>query len=305
GGLDLLGADGVLGGARRVGVLDRAADGAGVAVGEIDGELGGDPGESATAQGGLGVGPLLRGAQGGGGLLVGGLDLLLLCRGGGDGLLAFLRGAQRETCVPEGGRRRASLVPGGDLLGAPGGSCLELFGEGGEGGGRGGELFAACGELLLACGQGLLELDELLQRAGRGGGLVGRGDQLLGGLCPLQQVHELRMPRAGAARELREGLDRGGGLGGGGVAAAQHLDDGARGLVALEGGARGVEGGLLALEPLGEGVELASAVDALQRGDGGVRRGPRGLFGAPRLLGGYGGLVGPRGHGGEVLLGEF
>src|SRR5699024_5366666 len=111
--------------------------------------------------------------------------------------------------------------------------------------------------------------------------------------------------RAGAARELREGLDRGGGLGGGGVAAAQHLDDGARGLVALEGGARGVEGGLLALEPLGEGVELASAVDALQRGDGGVRRGPRGLFGAPRLLGGYGGLVGPRGHGGEVLLGEF
>src|SRR5699024_10997511 len=98
GGLDLLGADGVLGGPRRVGVLDRAADGAGVAVGEVDGELGGDPGEAATAQSGLGVGPLLRGAQGGGGLLVGGLDLLLLCRGGGDGLPAFLRGAQRETC---------------------------------------------------------------------------------------------------------------------------------------------------------------------------------------------------------------
>ena len=113
------------------------------------------------------------------------------------------------------------------------------------------------------------------------------------------------MPRAGAARELREGLDRGGGLGGGGVAAAQHLDDGARGLVTLEGGARGLEGGLLALEPLGEGVELASAVDALQRGDGGVRCGPCGLFGAPRPLGGRGGLVGPRGHGGEVLLGEF
>src|SRR5699024_687881 len=71
------------------------------------------------------------------------------------------------------------------------------------------------------------------------------------------------------------------------------------------GGARGLEGGLLALEPLGEGVELASAVDALQRGDGGVRCGPCGLFGAPRPLGGRGGLVGPRGHGGEVLLGEF
>src|SRR5699024_6220570 len=183
-----------------------------------------------TAQRGLGLGPLLRGAQGGGGLRVGGLDLLLLGRGGGDGLLSFLRGAQREACVPEGGRRGAGRVPGGDLLRAPGGPGFELLGEGGERGGRRGELFAPCGELLCACGQGLFELDELLQRAGRGGGLVGRGDQLLGGLLPLQQVHELRMQRAGAARELREGLDRGGGLGGGGVAAAQHLDDGARGL---------------------------------------------------------------------------
>src|SRR5699024_8146069 len=161
GGLDLLGADGVLGGPRRVGVLDRAADGAGVAVGEVDGELGGDPGEAATAQSGLGVGPLLRGAQGGGGLLVGGLTLLLLCRG-----------AQRETCVPEGGRRRACLVPGGDLLRAPGGPGFELLGEGGEGGGRRGELLAPCGELLFACGQALLELDQLLQRTGCGGGLV-------------------------------------------------------------------------------------------------------------------------------------
>src|SRR5699024_2585904 len=222
-----------------------------------------------------------------------------------DGLLSFLRGAQREACVPEGGRRGAGRVPGGDLLRAPGGPGFELLGEGGERGRRRGELFAPCGELLFACGQGLFELDELLQRAGRGGGLVGRGDQLFGRLLPLQQVHELRRPRAGAARELRGGVGRGGGVGGGGVAAAQHLDDGARGLVALEGGAGGVEGGLLALEPLGEGVELASAVDALQRGDGGVRGGPCGLLGGTGALGRRGGLVGPGGHGGEVLLGEL
>src|SRR5699024_4577755 len=79
-------------------------------------------------------------------------DLLLLCRGGGDGLPAFLRGAQRETCVPEGGRRRACLVPGGDLLRAPGGPGFERLGEGGEGGGRRGGLLAPCGRVLFACG---------------------------------------------------------------------------------------------------------------------------------------------------------
>src|SRR5699024_11254509 len=89
-------------------------------------------------------------------------------RGGGDGLLSFLRGAQLEACVPEGGRRGACLVPGGDLLRAPGGPGFELLGEGGEGGGRRGELFAPCGELLFASGQGLFELDELLQRTGCG-----------------------------------------------------------------------------------------------------------------------------------------
>src|SRR5699024_12241818 len=139
-------------------------------------------------------------------LVVACLDLLRLRRGGGDDLPACPRGAQREACVPEGGRRRACLVPGGDLLRAPGGPGFELLGEGGEGGGGRGELLAPCGELLFACGQALLELDQLLQRTGCGGGLVGRGDQRLGGLCPLQQVHEIRMPRAGAARELREGL---------------------------------------------------------------------------------------------------
>src|SRR5699024_12093337 len=92
-----------------IGALGRAACGAGVPGGEVDGELGGDPGEAPTAQRGLGLGPLLRGAQGGGGLRVGGLDLLLLGRGGGDGLLSFLRGAQREACVPEGDRKSTRL----------------------------------------------------------------------------------------------------------------------------------------------------------------------------------------------------
>src|SRR5699024_8991435 len=66
-----------------------------------------------------------------------------------------------------------------------------------------------------------------------------------------------------------------------------------------------VAAGLLGLEPLGEGVELAAAVDALQRGDGGVRGGPCGLLGGTGALGRRGGLVGPCGHGGEVLLGEL
>src|SRR5699024_5287059 len=53
GGLDLFGADGVLGRIGGVRVLEGAAHGAGGPVLEVGGELGGDPGEASAAQRGL------------------------------------------------------------------------------------------------------------------------------------------------------------------------------------------------------------------------------------------------------------
>src|SRR5699024_2566402 len=91
---------------------------------------------------------------------------------------------------------------------------------------------------------------------------------------------------------------------GGGVPSAQQLDDGACGLVPLEGGAGPVDLGLLGLEPGGELVEGAAAVDAGERGACGLGGGAGGLLGFLRGGGGGGGLGGAVGDGGELRVGR-
>src|SRR5690606_7817865 len=141
----------------------------------------------------------------------------------------------------------AGGVARGDLLGALYRAGRELLGELGERRPRGLERLAAGGERLLPCGQAGLELGEGGEGACGGGGLVGGGGEVLVGLLPLEQVHQVAVLRRGGARALGEGLDRGGDLCRGGVAAAQDVEDGPRGLVALQRGAGRLERGPLLL----------------------------------------------------------
>ena len=292
GGLDLLRADGVLGGVRGVGVLVGAADGAGGFVLEVGGELGGDPGEAAPTQRGLLLSAGAGGAQGALGRLLGLCDGLDLGICGGRGLQHVLRGGEGEPRFGEARGGGAGLLARGDegtagsgALLEPDGRSLQLLLPGREG-------LASGAELLLPLGQRGLEVDEVLEGAGGAGRLVGRGGECGGGVLGLlrEEVDEVGVRGSRLLGARGEGLDRGRGGLGGGVASPQHLDDGAGGLVALERGRRLRDLGLLRLEAGRELVELSAAIDSGAGGAGGLGGRPRGLLHLLRRGGGSGGL---------------